>query len=1058
MSDPTVTAFLTKLLCSHGGRLSRDHLSGFLELPPDEIEQILLYEPQKFSLVGDLVLARNSVRICSKYLKGETEEECDKLHLCRYYLQDKCWRKHCKFSHDITTDHNRSILKNKEICGLNKEEIKVLLLQNDNQTLPEICWKYQRDSCDLGQDCSRIHVCDYFTRGECNRRFCKRSHNLLDVADRCQMSEVSLENFQILSEVKHNERLQSLNKVEKKDVENWNPAAQRSRGRPTEKGDYQDFLRNKSRGRPQKGAGCDFRERTSSRPASENGENHVWFGDDDDEWNEFLKTQQDMIKKKWFNSTPAQSDDRGASLLHPPTRTSPFAQPSMSSGMSHPTPTVTTIPPSSPQVSSSQPGIPACLYTPTSTPSAPQPKPAITPVTTAGSVSAPPKPSNLPMQGPSVVDSNKPVSPSAVKPTNVTPVPPTRPSKMVDSPTEGPSRPPTDVLPEIPMSPITVSSISQSVDTIKPLSSSESHPSLVNSSIKGSFTSLEKPVPTSTVKQSNPHLGVTAIRPETSATKSPLSSPSISYPKSVDSHMKGPSIAQKKPVTTSIGNPSIPQPDVTIKSVTTPTAGPSTAPSPSYPRLANSPTEGPPVLHVKPVQSSVRYQPVPHVKPILREGVREDLVTTKPTCSDRQTSPKKVDPNKVPEICLSNLWKYCNLGNDCPDMHYYLPYRWQIHKGTDWKDVPNMEEVEECYCDPKVDRIPLIDFLTMRSGGHRVRRLSTVSSVVKPSEYVLTTEWLWYWRDEYGTWTQYGHSNVKHVSSTILSSDLENVYLPDPAAVIPFMAGNQKYEINFREMKQKNVIYTTEKDVRRRPKFLSFDDVKLLRGSTRSAAAKSPLKSGTSPMNTDIYPKTWDPEAMPELGCKKVLVSHSSIEFSEIVRNFSKTVSGHVVKRMWRLQNPSLWQMFQWQKKQMKKVNQGRDVTEIRLFHGTDSKHIDEICNQNFDWRICGTHGTVYGQGSYFARDASYSHNYSTPTSGGSRAMFVARVLVGNYVTGNPQMKRPPLRPGSSSRYYDSCVDNTISPSIFVVFEKHQIYPEYLLEYEEEQKKSCVVC
>ncbi|KAG9472240.1 hypothetical protein GDO78_020587 [Eleutherodactylus coqui] len=374
-----------------------------------------------------------------------------------------------------------------------------------------------------------------------------------------------------------------------------------------------------------------------------------------------------------------------------------------------------------------------------------------------------------------------------------------------------------------------------------------------------------------------------------------------------------------------------------------------------------------------------------------------------------------------------------------------------INKGTGWEDLSTMEEIERQYCDPKVDRIPLIDFLTMRSGTHRIRRLSTVSSVEKPSEYVLTTEWLWYWRDEYGTWTQYGHSNVAQVCSTASSSDLENVYLSDPTAAVSFTAGKQTYEIKFQEMKQKNIVFKTEKDVCRRPKFHSFEDVKCLRGSTKSAAAAQ------SPLKTDLYPRTWQTEAMPEIGCQKVLVSATSSEFSEIVGSFTKTVSGHVVKRMWRLQNPSLWQVFQWQKEQMKKANQGRDVKEVQLFHGTEKLHVDAICNQNFDWRICGTHGTVYGQGSYFARDASYSHDYCTPTPSGARMMFVARVLVGDFVVGNYKMKRPPQRPGSSTQYYDSCVDDVSSPSIFVVFEKHQIYPEYLLEYEESKKQRCLL-
>lgn len=53
------------------------------------------------------------------------------------------------------------------------------------------------------------------------------------------------------------------------------------------------------------------------------------------------------------------------------------------------------------------------------------------------------------------------------------------------------------------------------------------------------------------------------------------------------------------------------------------------------------------------------------------------------------------------------------------------------------------------------------------------------------------------------------------------------------------------------------------------------------------------------------------------------------------------------------------------QKDRMKKNNRGRDVEEKQLFHGTDTKHVDAICVNNFDWRICGTHGTAYGKGEW---------------------------------------------------------------------------------------------
>lgn len=42
-----------------------------------------------------------------------------------------------------------------------------------------------------------------------------------------------------------------------------------------------------------------------------------------------------------------------------------------------------------------------------------------------------------------------------------------------------------------------------------------------------------------------------------------------------------------------------------------------------------------------------------------------------------------------------------------------------------------------------------------------------------------------------------------------------------------------------------------------------------------------------------------------------------------------------------------------------------RPVVEKNLFHGTSRNVIDSICRNNFDWRLCGAHGTMYGQGTH---------------------------------------------------------------------------------------------
>lgn len=47
-------------------------------------------------------------------------------------------------------------------------------------------------------------------------------------------------------------------------------------------------------------------------------------------------------------------------------------------------------------------------------------------------------------------------------------------------------------------------------------------------------------------------------------------------------------------------------------------------------------------------------------------------------------------------------------------------------------------------------------FDSMMFGPAQARRLSTASSVTKPPHFILTTDWIWYWMDEVGSWQEYG--------------------------------------------------------------------------------------------------------------------------------------------------------------------------------------------------------------------------------------------------------------------------------------------------------------
>ena len=90
----------------------------------------------------------------------------------------------------------------------------------------------------------------------------------------------------------------------------------------------------------------------------------------------------------------------------------------------------------------------------------------------------------------------------------------------------------------------------------------------------------------------------------------------------------------------------------------------------------------------------------------------------------------------------------------------------------------------------------------------------------------------------------------------------------------------------------------------------------------------------------------------------------------------------------------------------------------------------------------------MHGQGCYFARDASYSNGYAPPDSQQQKYMYVVRVLTGEYTQGASAMiVAPPKDPNDPTVLFDSVVNNTSNPSIFVVFYDADAYPEYLVTY-----------
>ncbi|XP_060102157.1 protein mono-ADP-ribosyltransferase PARP11 isoform X2 [Heteronotia binoei] len=277
------------------------------------------------------------------------------------------------------------------------------------------------------------------------------------------------------------------------------------------------------------------------------------------------------------------------------------------------------------------------------------------------------------------------------------------------------------------------------------------------------------------------------------------------------------------------------------------------------------------------------------------------------------------------------------------------------------------------------------------------------------------------------------------------TEDIERSFKMNPQDPVCFTTAKFTYRLDFSGMKQTNLTTGKQRPIKRAPfSITAFSYV---------------CENQSIPI-----PSHWE-NVNSEEPYQLIPLQKQTNEYREVASLFGKTMEGSRIKRIQRIQNLDLWEFFCRKRNQLKKKRGVSFINEHMLFHGTSGEFVEAICIHNFDWRINGMHAAVYGKGTYFARDASYSSRFCKDDMKHSntfqihgvdlqlhmfrkhKVMFLARVLTGDYITGDSKYVRPPSKDGSFVNLYDSCVDNTWNPKIFVIFDANQIYPEYLIEF-----------
>ncbi|XP_067299868.1 poly(ADP-ribose) polymerase family member 14-related sequence 1 isoform X2 [Pseudorasbora parva] len=197
---------------------------------------------------------------------------------------------------------------------------------------------------------------------------------------------------------------------------------------------------------------------------------------------------------------------------------------------------------------------------------------------------------------------------------------------------------------------------------------------------------------------------------------------------------------------------------------------------------------------------------------------------------------------------------------------------------------------------------------------------------------------------------------------------------------------------------------------------------------------------------TESIPQHWDAMA-PNMLYQTFNLPPTNTEYKDVQVRFQATCPSNKVLKIERIQNPGMWKNYQNNKSVMETKN-GHQNNEKRLFHGTSEQTISHINRSGFNRSYAGKNAAAYGNGTYFALNASYScsNTYSVPNAQGQKHMYLCRVLTGDYTKGVSGMIVPPAK-NANCDPYDTVVDNPTAPTIFVVFRDDNAYPEYLITF-----------
>ena len=167
------------------------------------------------------------------------------------------------------------------------------------------------------------------------------------------------------------------------------------------------------------------------------------------------------------------------------------------------------------------------------------------------------------------------------------------------------------------------------------------------------------------------------------------------------------------------------------------------------------------------------------------------------------------------------------------------------------------------------------------------------------------------------------------------------------------------------------------------------------------------------------------------------------------INRFKKTCPNAQIIQVKSVENKMLYDSYMYEKTKMIKSIGKDKINERLLFHGTKKLEVmGKIQKEGFRKEFNSKF--AHGQGTYFARDASYSYKANGGyccEKDGVYQMFICLVLLGESCIGHPghTLTKWPIKDGGKGLIYDSLVNK--EGSIFVIHENMRAYPMFVIHF-----------